>query len=538
MAVGSTALVLPTKELFMQVRLRHAATAVACALTATGAIAASAAITPAFAQNTQASAPADTGANACNANSVPTQALAKATFTLQRAFQKVQAKQPATTDLKATIKILTSPPTDKKETGDSLGRAYYLGQAYILLLSDSTVKPIGRRSDYGIATDTVLTVDLLAAADTAFSKVERSWPACAKELANWRQQKPWLDALNGSINALNAQQFDSAEVLAKRSLLIERSSPYAYSVLASVENNRKQFDSATTYLQKVIELAQKDTAYEDARLNAIFDLANTATMRAEATTGADKKARVQEAVDAWHTYMPVSTRDAQVANAEQTIVRLLRSVGDTMSLQQAYAPVLSNPSKYGEQALLNAGVIATRAKRPQDAATLFGTVLQTNPYQRDAINNLAASYVGTNEHAKMIPLVDKLVSIDPNNSDNWLLYAYAYTGLLKGTKDPKLVKAYTDSLVKYNTKAEKLPTRVALTEFSHVGDKTTLSGTIENRSTTAKTYNMQVDFLDKDGNVVASQATTVGPVAPKGEPGTFSVNTDVKGVVAFRYKPL
>ena len=512
----------------MQVCLRHAVAVALYSITIAGA--ASAQTTP--------TAAADTG---CNPNSVPTQALGKATFSMQRAFQTFQAKNDATKDLKDAIRFLTTPP-DKKEQGDSLGRAYYLGQAYILMLQQPNAKPIGRRGDYGIATDTILSIDLLAAADTAFTRVEKGWPACAPEMAKWRQQQPWLDALNGAITAINANppNVDSAEALAKRSLLIERSAPYAYSVLASVANNRKDYVTAMQMLKQSLELGAKDTSYAKDRPNSLYDLANIATARAESAPAADRTQFVKDAVAAWQDFIPLGAAnglDTRVANAEQSIVRLLKSTDDSSAISQAYSAILADPSKFGEQALLNAGVIATRAKQPADAAKFFAAVLEQNPNQRDALNNLAASYVMGNEHQKMFPIVDRLVSLDPNNSDNWLLYAYAYTGLLKGTKDPKETKMYTDSLIKYNSKAEKLPAKVSLTEFAHGTSSTSLSGTIENRSTTSKTYTMEIEFLDKTGAVVGSKTLTIGPVAPK-DSAPFSTMLESVSAVAFRYKPL
>jgi tetratricopeptide (TPR) repeat protein len=447
----------------------------------------------------------------------------------------MKGKQDPTKDLKDAIKALTTPSKDKGERGDSLGRAYYLGQAYILMLQVPGAKPIGRRGDYGIATDTILSIDLLAAADTAFSKVEMRMPECAPELAKWRQQKPWLDALNGAITAMNTGQYDSAEVLAKRSLIIDRTTPYAYSILGNVASNRKDYAAATNLFKQSLALAEKDTAYNDARLTAIFDLANTATQRANSATGSDKKDLVQEAINDWHTFIPVGTRDIQVANAEQIIVQLYKSMGDSSKIADAYSQVIADPSKFEEQTLLNAGVISTRARKPQDAVTLFAAVLDRNPNQRDALNNLAASYVGTKEQSKMFPLIDRLVAIDPNNPGNWMLYAYAYTGLLKGTKDPKEVKAYTDSLVKYNAKAEKMMTRVSLNEFSHTQQSTTLSGTIENRAATAKSYTIQIEFLDKAGAVIDTQTVNVGPVLSK-DTTPFTTTTQSPKAAAFRYK--
>jgi tetratricopeptide (TPR) repeat protein len=499
----------------------------------------------------------DTTAEECNPNAVATQALAKATFSMQRAFQIIQANQAiarggapdtgaaatprdATRDLKDAIRALTSPPDKKdKNLNDSLGRAYYLGQAYILLLEQPGIAPIGKRGDYGIATDTSFTIDLLAAADSQFTKVEQNLPSCRSEMAKWRQQQPWLDALNGSITALNNEQYDTAEVLAKRSLIIDRSAPYAYSILGNVAKQRKDYDMAIEMFNKVIETvdSSQDSSYADDKLSALYDIADVATLRADAASGPEKKEQVANAITAWNTFIAVGTRDLQVANGVQVMRRLLKSIDDTLSFPKAYEIVLKNPSRYGEATLLNAGLVATQASRPEDAVTLFAAVLDKNPNQRDALNNLAASYVGTKEYDKMPPIIDRLVAVDPNNPDNWMLYAFAYTGLLKATKDPKLVKMYTDSLVKYNTKSEKLPVRVALTGFSHSSRETTLSGTIENRTNQSKTYTLEVEFLDTTGAVLGTQTVNVGPVAPKtSEP--FNVTLEGKDAVAFRYKPL
>ncbi|HMI55564.1 MAG TPA: FxLYD domain-containing protein, partial [Gemmatimonadaceae bacterium] len=160
-----------------------------------------------------------------------------------------------------------------------------------------------------------------------------------------------------------------------------------------------------------------------------------------------------------------------------------------------------------------------------------------NPYSRDALNNLAATYIQNNQFSKAFPLIDKLVAMDPSNPDNVLFYAFAYQGLYKGTKDKKLQKIYTDSLVYFNTKSENAPVKLLVTEFTRRADGTTLAGTIENRSSTSKTYNLNVDFVDKGGAVIGSGTATVGPVAPKSK-GTFKITSPKGGVYGYRYKPV
>ena len=129
--------------------------------------------------------------------------------------------------------------------------------------------------------------------------------------------------------------------------------------------------------------------------------------------------------------------------------------------------------------------------------------------------------------------------MDPSNPDNYMLYAFEFAGKLKKKVDAKTQKMYNDSLIYWNNKSEKLPVKVTFTEFSRNADGTTLAGEIENRSTTAKTYTMSVDFLGQDGGVLFTETASVGPVSPK-QKKEFKIHNakqDVK-VVGYRYKPL
>ena len=94
-----------------------------------------------------------------------------------------------------------------------------------MYLMQPNAQAVVPRSALGLTTNPTQTIDLYTAADSAFQIVEKASPECAATIAQWRQQKPWLNALNGAINALNANQLDSAEMLAKRSLILDRKAP-------------------------------------------------------------------------------------------------------------------------------------------------------------------------------------------------------------------------------------------------------------------------------------------------------------------------
>jgi len=469
----------------------------------------------------------------CEIDNSKPQAVARATFSLTRATAAMKTGSPLK-DLRDAISLLNAAGYKNE---NPTARAYILGQAYIILLEQPDVQPVVTRSSIGIATDPTATIDLFAAADSMWRVVEAISPACATLGQQWRQQKAWMTVTNAAINALNAGKPDSAELLAKRALLLDRKAPYAYSILASIAKNKKDYATASEYWKKTLEAAGTDTTFDDIRERTLYDVAATLTTRAEAAGAAEKKTLAREVINAWNALLTNTTDDLQRSFAIQQLAKYYVIAGDSAAITKIYAPVLADPSKYGESTLMQAGVIASQAKRPEDAAKLFNAVLVSNPYQRDALNNLAASYIFLSQYDKVFPLVTRLTDVDPSNPENWMLNAYSYAGLLKTNKTGKLNKQYTDSLVYYSGKADKMPVKVSITEFTRASDATTLVGSIENKGTAAKTYNLSVDFIDKSGNVVGTETVSVGPVAPKATK-EFRIRSAKGGVAAFRYKPI
>ena len=469
-------------------------------------------------------------ASACDPTANTKGDIARAQFSMTRAIAASEKGNPSR-DLQDVLKLVDAG------TDNPTARNYLRGEAYILYLMQPNSQAVVPRSALGLTTNPTATIDLYAAADSAFTMVEKASPECASVIAQWRQQKPWLNALNGAINALNAGQLDSAELLAKRSLVLDRRAPYAYSVLGSIAQNKKDWAAANEYWKQTLAAAGTDTAYADVRTKTMYEIASAASDRADAASGAAKRAAAREAIKPWQDYLAVANNDLLLADALDNASRMYIEAGDSASVPTIYAAILANPSKYGELSLVHAGVVATRNGRHGDAIKLFDAALTQNPYSRDAINNLAATYIQNNEYSKAFPLINKLNSLDPSNPDNPLLYAFAYQGMYKGTKDKKLQKIYTDSLVYFNTKSENATVKLAVSEFTRRPNETLLNGTIENRDKTSKTYSLTVEFLDKNGNVVSTETTSVGPVAPKST-GTFRIKSAVGGVYGYRYKPL
>src|SRR5215210_1894171 len=194
-------------------------------------------------------APPVTSQPSCEIDNSKPQAVARATFSLTRAQAAAKTGSPSK-DLRDVITALNAAGYKDE---NPVGRAYILGQSYIMLLEQPDAQPIVTRSTIGLTTDPTGVIDLFAAADSMWKIVEATSPGCAMLGQQWRQQKPWMNVTNAAINALNAGKVDSAEILAKRALLLDRKAPYAYSILASVAKNKKDYATASEYWKKTLD---------------------------------------------------------------------------------------------------------------------------------------------------------------------------------------------------------------------------------------------------------------------------------------------
>jgi hypothetical protein len=117
-----------------------------------------------------------------------------------------------------------------------------------------------------------------------------------------------------------------------------------------------------------------------------------------------------------------------------------------------------------------------------------------------------------------------------------MMFAYAAQGIGKAAKLPAEKKAWTDTLVKYNTIAESLPVKVDVAGFTRGGQNASLVLSLEQVAATGN-YSVTAEFLDADGNVVASATESTGPLK-KGEKKEITLKADGEKIYGYRYKPI
>ena len=140
-------------------------------------------------------------------------------------------------------------------------------------------------------------------------------------------------------------------------------------------------------------------------------------------------------------------------------------------------------------------------------------------------------------------VADSAAKVYGNRANTSKSAAVQKANIDSAAKMTPIIKAYgdsaakvVDSAVKYTDLTNKIPTRVSFTEFTPSETKTTLGGSIANNTDADKSYTLKVQFIDKNGAVVATSDVPVGPVKAHGSQ-SFTTTGNAPGIVAFRYAP-
>jgi len=491
---------------------------------------------------------------------------ARANLSLQLAM-KDQKTNPANAakQLQAAVKTLENPAK-----GEELNRAYMLGSVLALWLNQPNVGYTPKRSVVGFSTNPEATINLPSTIDSLFKVVEASKPGCSYYTAYWRGgQQAYLDMVNNAIAALNADKLDSAQYYATMANTLYSGSPYGSMVLGNIANKKNNNDEAIKRWREAATSAASDTVYRDVQRQVLGNIASVhmATARDDKTPKDARAEAAKKAAEVYNELLAVPGTSGSIATgARQNLQQALLITGDTGSVTKSYSDMLANPTNYDYQALLTSAVAAVRANRNADAAKLFENVLVVNPYNRDALFNLAVTHLNMSQYDKVPPLVTRLVAVDPGNPENYLLAARAYVELAK-TRKGAANTATNDTTLTWFNRSQKLPVDVTFTEFSP-GDKqleiagTVLDrrdkaaqadqgGTVQTKSAAAraaaakkapaaassmppKPVTLKFEALDKSGAVLGSQSVTTEALQP-GKSAPFRVKIDAANAMAYRY---
>ncbi len=470
--------------------------------------------------------------------------------------------------IKNIMKTLSNPKTI---AANPLAVNLFAGQMLLLQMMQPNAGPTATRGtlNWGEPKDAV--IDLARTADSLFKTVETGNPGCLSETKVWRQSKPWQDRINAAFKALQTNQVDSAEAYAKSSQVLDATSPYAHRVYAAVAQIRGSQGDMLKQLDLALAATVGDTMYNDDRRAVLFQIGQVGLEYAELQPEPARSATLKKAAAALVTLTTEAPSADATPYALSGLGMAATSLKDSSLFVKCYSMVDAALDKFSDMSVLQAAICANRNGKTADAVRLFQATLAKNPNARDALYNGAALLYELRKPQDMLPMVQKLVSIDPSNPDNVSLFAYAYNvineqnkpatpapaatpapvapakpGAKPGAKVPAAPapapvvtppSPWADSVAKYMKLSDDMPQRVLVTEFVRYSDRANLKGDVENRTKTARAFEITFEFLDLSGAVVDTQVAKVASVAA-GQTGTFTIASTKPKIAAWRYAPI
>ncbi|MBA3318474.1 MAG: tetratricopeptide repeat protein [Gemmatimonadales bacterium] len=393
----------------------------------------------------------------------------------------------------------------QNKQGDNPAAWYYLGRIYL------------QRGDiYG--------------ADSSLARAEKLAPACAKEIDGYRRNA-WVALIKGGNGFEEQKNLDSALVLYRQAGVIFRKSPIPYYQAASVFNTKKSTDSAAVYYGRAVAAGANatDTTEQKIRNQSAFNhgalLLNTG--------------KHAEAAAAFEQYLKWMPNDVEAKRGLAGAYRGQGQVDKAQALEQqivasggSVAPGGASGAGAGTGDLMNIGVNLYNDKKYPEAAEAFAKAAAAEPYNRDALFNLANTYLALKDGPKLLAAAQRLSALEPMNENSLKMVGEGY-------KQSKQV----DEAVKVAEKVLALPVDIQVTDFSPSGTGATLTATATGREAQTPTgkaiapkpVTLAVEFLDAKGTVVGSQDIPV-PALAAGKSQDVKATVQGSGVAAWRYK--
>jgi tetratricopeptide (TPR) repeat protein len=474
------------------------------------------------------SAGAQAAASKCDISSAGSPQIAAASEALGR-YNTASAPAEKRKFLAAAVKGSSVP--SEKATNEP-ARNWILAQALVAFALEPDQPLEGKRADFGFASNPEAPVAIMTVADSALDVVEAAKPGCANDVEQLRRLAHTA-AANSAVELFNAGKLPAADAAAKSALAVHPKGAVAYQIVGNVAVQNKNEAEAIEAFKHAAENAAGDSTLNVVRENALINLAYLTQNKAEAAQGDAQKQLASEAAGYFREYLKLKPDDS---NAQSGLARALSASGDSVAIGGLYAQMIADPSKYSDAQLIDAGVGAINAERPQDAIKLLEAGLQRNPNFRDAIYALAIAYGEAAQHDKAVEAWNRMLALDPNSLQGYAALANGYSELLATATDKAQKKTYQDAYLKALDRQNKLAAAVKIDQFAVRGKEHVLAGSVENRTDAEGKYTLKVEVLDKAGNVVATKETPL-TAAPKATV-PFSVSADNAGIVAYRYAPL
>jgi tetratricopeptide (TPR) repeat protein len=369
----------------------------------------------------------------------------------------------------------------------------------------------------------------LAGADSALTRAEKLAPQCAKDIHAYRQNG-WAALMRAGNNFEEQQNPDSALVMYREAAMMDPGSPLTHYFLAKVLNEKGQTDSAAVHYQAAAAAGATSTDTSEIKVR------NRSAFNAGAIYLNSKK--YPEAVKAFEQYNQWVPNDAE---AKRGLAAAYRGAGQADKAQALEKELVASGNAgaaggaaggAGAQDLMSVGVNLYNDKKYAEAADAFEKVAAAQPYDRDALFNLANTYLAMKDGPKLLATAQRLVAIEPLSETALKLMGEGYKSSSK-----------VDDAVKTAEKVLALPVDLKVTNFSATGSGAEWAATATGRSAQTAAgkeikpvpVGLVVEFLDAKGTVVSTAEAQVPPLAP-GATQEIKATGQGAGIAAWRYQ--
>jgi tetratricopeptide (TPR) repeat protein len=369
--------------------------------------------------------------------------------------------------------------------------------------------------------------------DSAFDRADRLAPQCAADTRAHRR-RVWVPVLNNAVERIKANDNDAAIGLLHQANGIYDGEPPGFYYLGQIYANKGQQDSAIVYFSRAIQIARDSANRENEQAQQLL---KDATFNVASTYHMQKK--YDSAVVWYQEFRTIQPGDAQ---AMTRMADALSQAGRDDEAIAIYDSVLARKDSMPAIDLFQAGVAMFESKRFERAAEAFESGLERNPFFRDALFNLANTYLSMANAAdsgrgaavtarkkelgeKMTPVVRRLTEVDPQNVPARRLQAAAFQ-----------LQNLQDSTLRVLEGIEAMTFELQVSQFAPAGSGFDVRGIMTNRTdSTITTPPLTFDFLSATGDVVQSITVDPKPI-PGGELAPFQMAPVGEGIVAWRYR--
>jgi thioredoxin-like negative regulator of GroEL len=400
----------------------------------------------------------------------------------------------------------------------------------------------------------------LRGADSAWSRAEAAARTagdsdCVTELHRQRRNER-VPIVNAAIGMLNAQEYDSAIVLLRRSLVIYRDDPVVYANMATAFFSSDRADSAAFYFRLAARTGT-DPEQAEIRVTSAF---NAARLLHGSSRYADAEAAYRE-------YLAIRPRDMV---ARSNLAAVLTAAGRDTAALVLYDSILADADSIESFELFEIGVALfrqaqrdsanpqTRARKFSMAARAFEAGLERNPYHRDALFNLANTYLAANDTVRAAGAARRLIDADPMNRAGISLLAETfrrraiplrerYDRLAQRRDSVAMARevraryqALSDSTLRLVQRRDSVPMEFSVQRFEPRDSNAVFRGAMQNlQSHEARPLTLLVEFMNASREIVVTERIEFPALGPGGSPGSvydFNLMVRGRGIIGYRYR--